>query len=369
MARPIGLVLVGLGAFCLTLGPLTRFYIAEEVVRAPLDYYQSTKLEAAGAKYFDVADFKARDGVALTANNIVRGDVRASKDKNIAVWDSITEIYDKERDRRLEIQMYRIAFDRRTSALVNCCGSHVGGDTKVRMQGYGLLFPLAHVQKRDYPVFDTQTRRPLPMRYDGEDRVQGLKVYRFVQDVPKFKTAKVDYKLSGKMLGIGKKNDLFKVDRYFSATVTAWVDPRTGMPVKHSQKIHSTVETASGRGSMIIADADLVTIERDQKKNVAKADRYASQISLVRTRIPVVALIAGLFLLLLGGVLTLLGGRSQAAGPSRGPDGKFGGGGEGAVAAAPPPPPPGEGEPIGGFIPQGPARDEGPVGARHARRS
>lgn len=337
MRRPLGLILIALGAFFLTLAPLVRFYVADKIVRAPLNRYQQTRLEAPNASYFDTASFKARKGVTLVAENTVRGDVRANNgNDDIAVWDSSTEISDKATGKQIEIQGYRIAFDRRTSELVNCCGVHVGGDTSVKMSGYGLLFPLADVHKRDYPFFDMTTRRELPMRFEGEEQVQGIDTYRFVQQVPLTKSAKVDFKVPGGMLGLGKSSKAQKVDRYFTATITEWVDPRTGVPVKHRQNIRSTIQTPDGRGSMTVAAADLVTVDKDQRKLADMADGYALKIAFARIWGPVLAVLVGLVLLGIGVAVGVAAGRGTPPAAMKAPrrsDGRFG-----DVPAGPTPP-------------------------------
>ncbi|MBG6086780.1 DUF3068 domain-containing protein [Actinomadura viridis] len=326
MRRPAGLILVCLGAFFLTLAPLVRFYVADRVVLAPLNRYQVTRLKAEKATYFDAATLKTRKGVSLEATNTVRGDVRANGgDDRIAVWDSSTNIVDTANpDKPIQIQGYRMAFDRRTSVLVNCCGSNADGDTKVRMTGYGLLFPLANVRRRDYPFYDMTTRQSVPMRYQGEERVRGMRAYRFVQKVPNTKTAALDTKVPGRMLGLGARSRDQKVDRYSEATITVWVDPRTGIPVKHRQTIHSTVRTPDGRGRMTVAKADLVTVEASQKALVAMADASALKIGAVRTYVPVGSAGLGLFLLLTGAITGLGGGRRRGEPAPRRSDGRFG---------------------------------------------
>ena len=331
MKRPVGLALICLGAFFLTLAPMVRFYVADRLVQAPLNRYNVTRLEARNATYFDQAALKTRTGVTLQATNTVRGDVRANGgDDRIAVWDSSTNIYDTaDPDKPVQIQGYRIAFDRKNSQLTQCCGAHVDGDTSVRMSGYGLLFPIADVRKRDYPFFDMTTRRPVPMRYSGEEEVQGLKTYRFVQQVPDTKISELDVKLPARMLGLPAKTPDQKVDRYSSATITVWVDPRTGIPVKHRQQINSEVRTPDGRGRMTVASADLVTVEASQKALVHMSDGNALKIAMVRVHVPLGAILLGLVLLVTGAVLRLGGGsdRERRNGPPaapRRPDGKFG---------------------------------------------
>ncbi|WP_067486111.1 DUF3068 domain-containing protein [Actinomadura hibisca] len=360
MRRPLSLILIALGAFCLTLAPLVKLYVADKTVVAPLNRYQRTQLEAQDALYFDMAKLKTRKGVTLVADNTVRGDVRANNGNDrIAVWDSSTNIYDKTApDKQIDIQSYRIAFDRKTSELTNCCGTHVGGDGSVKMAGYGLLYPLAHVEKRDYPFFDMSTRQQVPMRFSGEEEIAGIDAYRFVQQVPPSKTGKIDFKVPGDLLGLGEKSAAQQVDRYFEASITQWVDPRTGVPVRIEQKINSFVQTPDGRGRLTVAQADLKTTAASQAGLVKLANENALKIAMVRTYVPYGAVAVGVLLLALGVLVGwLAASRRKAesdAAPApkapRRPDGKFG---DGAPAAA------GQGGPA---APGKPASPRGPDG-------
>ncbi|MER6809383.1 DUF3068 domain-containing protein [Spirillospora sp. NPDC000708] len=342
MRRPVvGLILIGLGAFFLALAPMVRFYVADQVVQAPLNRYQVTRLESPNSTYFDQSDLKLKNGVTLRANNTIRGDVRANGGNNkIAVWDSTTDIYDQAKpDTPVQIQKFRIAFDRRTGVLVNCCGANVEGDSTVRMSGYGLLFPIGNVQKRDYPFFDMTTKQQAPMQYGGVERVHGLATYRFTQHIPLTKTAALDTKMPASMLGLPADKGNQKADRYTEAYNTMWVDPRTGIPVKQRENIRSWVQTPDGKGKMIVAQADLITLDKDQRGLVSMADKTALQIDLVRSYIPAGAVFVGLVLLLAGGLLGLMRDRTppKIEAPRR-PDGKFG-------DAGPPKPPGAPGAP------------------------
>ncbi|RMI37310.1 DUF3068 domain-containing protein, partial [Actinomadura harenae] len=328
MRRSLALVLVVAGAFLTTLAPLIRFYVSDQVVKAPLNRYERVRLEAPNASLFDMATLKLKTGVTLVADSTIRGDVKANGGNDrIAVWDSSTTITDKATGKRIDLQAYRMAFDRRTGLLVNCCGVNVGGDVNVRMFGYGLLFPIAKVHKRDYPFYDTTTRRTLPMRFSGEEEVGGMKTYRFIQEVPLVKVESMNMKLNGDMLGLAKDSYPQPVDRYFEAVNTQWVDPRTGVPVKQEQKITQSLRTRDGLGRLIVADADLVTVPEDQRHLAALSSESAQGIAWTRVYGPVLTLAVGLGLLASGTTMTLLRRRDLPPPPTtpRGPDGRFGG--------------------------------------------
>ncbi|MBC6456830.1 DUF3068 domain-containing protein [Actinomadura sp. HBU206391] len=310
MLRPPVLVLVGVGAFLLALVPLMRFYVQDQVVAAPRNFYQTTRLEARDAAYFDTAALQMRTGVTLSARSSVGGDVGAAVDGDLAVWDTSTAVFDVDREMQIEALDYRLAFDRRTAELVNCCGAHVAGDGGVRFSGLGPIFPPADVRKREYQVFDVTTRRPWPARFDGEERIQGLRTYRFVQEIGPTQVAALD-SFSGRLLGLGPRSGNVKAERTYAATITSWVDPRTGTPVKHDEMIRATVQTPDGRGRLTALNARLVTVAADQKSLVARADRDAMVIAAVTAYVPVGALSVGI-LLVLAGAATGLGGAAKA---------------------------------------------------------
>ncbi|WP_051468475.1 DUF3068 domain-containing protein [Actinomadura oligospora] len=335
MRRSPALVLVVAGAFLTTLAPLIRFYVSAQVVQAPLNRYERVRLEAPNASLFDMAKLKLRTGVTLVADSTIRGDVKANGGNGrVAVWDSSTTITEKDTGKQVQLQAYRMAFDRRTGLLENCCGVNVGGDVNVKMFGYGLLFPIANVHKRDYPFYDTTTRRTLPMRFSGEENLGGMKTYRFIQEVPLVKVESMNVKLPGDMLGLGKDAYPQRVDRYFEAVNTQWVDPRTGVPVKQEQKVTQSLRTRDGLGKLIVADADMVTVPEDQKKLADLSNESALAIGWTRIYGPVLALVVGLGLLGTGSAMVLLRRRDLPPPPTapRGPDGRFGG-----VATGPPP--------------------------------
>jgi hypothetical protein len=324
-----GILLVVLGTLLLWLAPLSRFYVADRVVKAPLDFYQKIEYADTKASFYDYLLKPAaglHKGVTIRALTTISGDVRAGDD-DTAVWRANTSVWEEHGGATLSLSQYNYAFDRTSSVLVPSKWSGVSGDENVKPAGFGMIWPIADVQRETYNFFDPQTKRTWPMRFSGTERIQGVLTYRFVQKIEPTLVAKVKDPVDAKMVGLPKKAKPVSVNRYLGADVTVWVDPRTGLPIKQQDHLKSTVRTRSGDEGTIF-DANLVTVDRDQKALAKVSSDYADQISTIRETVPGVSLVLGFALLAVGGVLTLFFGGPQAprsAGrPGRPPEGTSG---------------------------------------------
>ncbi|GAA4637433.1 hypothetical protein GCM10023196_091220 [Actinoallomurus vinaceus] len=314
MRRNVGLVLTGAGAFFLAFAALLRFYVADQVIAAPANFFQQSTLEATNASYLDTATLKVRKGVHLRAVNTIRGDVRAASGK-IAVWDSFTSIEDPATKKSVEIQQQRAAFDRRTGTLYNVRGASVGGDTSVRQSGVGLFWPIG-VKKQTYQYFDLSTKRPWPATFEGEERIHGVRAYRFVQRIPPTVTESVKGGVPAALLkvkkpkrlpGYDKKTGNVAADRVYDATVTLWVDPRTGGQVSQEQRIRTVLRTRDGVDRLVAGDLDLKMTDASQKSLVHVNKSQALKITLLRMVLPLGGAALGLVLLVVGLVLAIPG--------------------------------------------------------------
>lgn len=321
MRRKVGLVLIGAGAFFLALAPLVRFYVGHQLIAAPLNVYEKTTLRADNATYLDTAHWKIQKGATVTATNTTRGDVHAG-DGKVAVWDSFTSIEDTTANATIEIQAQRAVFDRRTAELRNGRGASVDSDANVRQTGVGLFWPVG-VKRKSYPYFDTTTKRAWPMNYEGEEKVQGIKTYRFVQQIPPTITDTIKPGVPASILGLtpaqlaqvpgyDKKNNAVAVNRVYQATTTVWVDPRTGAPVNQVQKVTTTLRTSDGVDRLVVGDLDLRMTPDSQKHLVDRSSADATKIALVKTWLPYGGGGLGLVMLLVGLALLISGRRRPA---------------------------------------------------------
>ncbi|MDL4821688.1 DUF3068 domain-containing protein [Actinomadura opuntiae] len=317
MRNVIGMVLIGLGAFLVLTAVLVRFYVAPRLIAAPTDVYQVTRLRAENATYFDAARLQQVTGATVVATNTVRGDVTSSQD-DIAVWESSTVVQDVARGTTIEIQNQRVAFDRRTGRLTNCCGASVQGETSVRQSGLGLFWPV-HATKKAKQVYDPATRRPWPAVFDGSERVHGVLAWRFVQHVPATKVPGQQLPdVPGELLGRGKNSPSVAVDRYYQADATYWVDPRTGAPIDQEQKVLSTLQPRTGPGRLVVGQMDLRMTPESQKSLQGKSSDGAAKINLLKTAVPIGAAAVGAVLLAAGAVVGRAGGRRPPRDRQRG---------------------------------------------------
>ncbi|MFI0373928.1 DUF3068 domain-containing protein [Actinomadura sp. 1N219] len=308
MRRAIGFTLIGIGAFMLAGFVLARFYVAPSLIGAPTDLYQVTRLQADGAAYFDAGKLTPRTGATVVATNTIRADVDA-RDDGLAVWDSTTVVQDTANGVTIEIQKQRLAFDRRTGRLQNCCGAAVEDDKSVRQSGIGLFWPV-EPEKKGLQLFDTGTRRAWPMVFAGEERRDGVRTFRFVQRVPDTKIPSSLPAVPPELLGLPKGGAPVPVDRFQRSESTYWIDPRTGAPVDQQRHVVSTLRPQQGgAGALVVADLDLKMTPESRKALQAKSDDGAAKIRLLKTIVPLTFLGVGLFALAAGLALATGSGR------------------------------------------------------------
>ncbi|WP_433420578.1 DUF3068 domain-containing protein [Microtetraspora malaysiensis] len=306
MRRLVGLVLLAAGAFFIVLAPLVKFVDAGQLIQAPADQYSITYLRAENAQYFSKPDLKVLTGtVDITVTT--RGDVKEAKDDHV-VWDQFTSASDVTNGRPgISWTEFRSAFNKYDGAGVNCCGANVDSEP-VQLEGQIYLFPFG-VEKKTYKVFNSSTRKAYDAVFAGEDTIEGLSVYKFVQQVPP--TVVDSLNLPASLLGMTEPGDV-AADRVYDGVNTFWVEPRTGAPVKQEQQRHEVLKTRDGveRRPAFVATAVMTP---KSVSDLAKTVRgNLSQITLITITLPLVSLILGVALIL-GGIVLLRVPSSRSA--------------------------------------------------------
>ncbi|MBM3686051.1 MAG: DUF3068 domain-containing protein [Actinobacteria bacterium] len=317
MKRGIGIVLVGLGVFLVILGALLRFSVVPAVAKAPLspgeDSGGVTQTDQSGvaSKLFDPATFTERTDVPLTVTRFTRGDVPASqtaeaKAADLAVYDTFQRVEDNAGVVVLA-STGRFAFNRVTSELSNCCGANVDGEN-VEMSGINpLKFPM-FTKAQNYPYFDTSLNEGVEAVYQGEETLEGLPVYKFIVTVEPTQTGTIE--VPGDLVGSPLPN--FVAPRYYSNVLTLWVEPLTGAIVKGESAQLQTLRGPDNTDKVTILDAVIGTTPEEASAGITYAKSQAALITLLNNTVPLVAVILGVILLVLGIVLVATGGQRRS---------------------------------------------------------
>jgi len=291
----LSVVLAGVGAFLLVAGLLLRFYAAPQLVAAPTGVYEQDVLVSPQASYFDEGALVTRHNVRLTYTLTIRGDQRASNGTT-GVWDTFASLADPRRHNVVNTVSQRYAFNRRTGQLSNCCGASINDSTQIRQSGIGLFWPIG-TKKQTYQVFDNNSMKGWPASYVGQVKDTGVQTYEFTQHVP---ATKVDV-MTGvptSLLGIAGPSKNVVANRYWEATNTFWVDPRTGVLVDEEVKGQSYLQDTGGQGKLTAVRLDLRMDQASRQSLAKQANKNAANITTISLLGPAALGVLGLILLL-----------------------------------------------------------------------
>jgi Porin PorA len=296
--RVIGLTLAGLGAFLFVAALLARTYVPGQVIKYPLNEYLVTQLVGHDVSYFSATKVKPMTGATMLVTSTVKGDGKAGT-SSTAVWDSFTYLYDQTNHLKFSYSIRRFAFNRRTAALVMCCGVNVDGNAGVRQTGLvGFLWPMG-LQKHTYQVFDPGINQTRPATYEGTATVGGISVYKFVEKVAPTRSGQqtVPRSLVG-MTG----NSTVTLPQMTTETNTFYVDPLTGAQLNETQNEHVALTDATGAERLLLLNASLSFTPQSLAK-VVRIDKNArNEINLLKVTVPLAAGLVGIALLV-GGIL------------------------------------------------------------------
>ena len=223
MRRVIGLILTGAGTFLIVCAVLLPTWVSSQVIKFPLNEYETATLAASNASYFSPTTLTEKTGVNLQATYTIKGD-GAAGNSSTAVWDEYSYVYDLTNHQAVQQATRRFAFHRRTALLVNCCGANINGDSSIEQRGYlGYVFPIG-TQKQTYDVFDTTLNQPEPFVYSGTTDVHGIQAYEFVENIAPVQVG--TQTIPGSLVGTSASS--VTLPEYYQMHLIYYVDPATG---------------------------------------------------------------------------------------------------------------------------------------------
>jgi hypothetical protein len=288
MRRVIGLIIAGLGAFFIVIAIVLPTWITGQVLKFPLNEYETATLTATNATYFSPSKLTEVSGVNMSAQYTIKG-LGSAGNSSTAVWQEFSAVNDTTNHFQIQLMKRQFAFDRRTAQLVPCCGENINGNSSIRQTGViGYVFPIG-TQKQTYQVFDTTTNTTEPFKYSGTDTVHGIQTYKFTEDVAPVK--------------IGFSPLSATDPEYYTIHLVYWVDPTTGalLQVNEHQNLY-TINAITSAKTHTLFDADLITTPATVTAIVALDNNGRSKITLLETILPLVMGIVGA-LLVAGGIL------------------------------------------------------------------
>jgi hypothetical protein len=299
MRRNIGLVLAGLGAFLIVLAVVLPTWIVGQVVKFPLNEYQTAALAASNASYFSATALTEKTGVTLQATYTIKGDGAAGT-SSTAVWDEYSYVYDLTNHQPVQQTTRRMAFDRKTGQLTMCCGANVNGDSSVQQRGYvGFVFPIG-TKKQAYQVFDTTLNKPVPFPYAGTATVRGIQTYKYTEDIAPVQVA--TQTVPGSL--VGESAASVTLPEYYEMHLIYYVDPTTGALINVQEHQTMTLRNpTTGAQALVLFDADL-KVTPSALTTIVKLDSNGrNELTLLKVILPIVLGVVGLIALIVGLIL------------------------------------------------------------------
>ena len=320
MRRIVSFVLIGLGVFAVALGLLFRFYVYPLAAKVPLDVEIISVAQGTGitSVVIDEVDGvptpEIRENLSVTSTTYVSGDLtqpQVVEDGDVAVWVQATKTVDDGSGILLNAYVRSQCLDRTTGeAVVPCDGQYLeeeqgervdGRKNAVQQPGNSFKFPF-DTEKRGYPVYDISLKRTVEARYDGEDTVKGIDVYRFVIDVKPTKVG--EQEVPGSLVGSDEPS--VTVDRYYEDKRTIWVEPATGVWVaaEDTSKQEMVAPGQSPGEGTVVYEGTMKLNDHSVDENIKQVTENSGRLALL-TFWPIVMWIGGL-LLIVAGVVVLV---------------------------------------------------------------
>jgi hypothetical protein len=306
--RATSLVLLTLGVFGVMLGLLLRFYAYPRLAVAPLDPQAKTVAQGTGMTVFYPADLTQRTGVTLTSTRRIQGKIDAPEAKvngDVAVWE-MGLVTEDDNGTLVDAVDQWVCVDRRTGqAVAPCIEQKVDQDANAPATGLQYKFPFG-THKHDYAFYDVTTRTAPVMHFDGDDVIDGLAVYRFVQTIPATKIA--DIEVPSNLAG-GTTTETVTAGRMYQNVRTVWVEPYTGSIVKGQEQQRQFLRGPDGKDGTVLLSGTIAFTPDTVKAQVADAKSNRSKTRLLYDLGPWLGIGVGLVLVIAGLVVMFLVGR------------------------------------------------------------
>lgn len=296
MRKILGWVALALGTFCIVAALVARFWAPGVVEKTPLDVDSTTRLDGTADKLNPASG--EVESVPVNVTSVTQVDSDASDDDVVVFVSSVCVVIDEDdppdcvsdddpQNRLINASTDAFATDRVDAEAVDN-GDYLPPGTEQK-EGLVNKFPFG-TEKRDYEYWDGVLGEAVPAVFDRTEDVDGLETYVFTISIPETRTV-----VTGDIEGL------------YTAEKEIWVEPKTGSIVDQTQRDIRTTE----EGDTLI-DLDVAFTDEQVEAGVEDGKAGAGQLDMVTKTGPLVGLIVGVILLLIG-IGLLLTGRTRRA--------------------------------------------------------
>ncbi len=317
MGRWLTRTILAAGLLMLVAAPILRFAITPLLAQSPRvpgeQGYLNHVSTGTISTLFDLEEEVAAEPIAVTRTETSRGDEQAAlavvgEGLNVAVYSTLDRTVTA--DGRLIAEVsHRLAADRHSQALVDCCGAAVAG-VSAPMAGAGSPLRLPwFTPEQPYPYFDVTLLGPVQMTYLGRDRVEDIDAMKFQQATPPTPVGTV--LVPGRL--VDSEQDTVGAERTYAATRTLWVDPTTGLILRRTERVREALRSSSGQDVLTLLAMTLSSTPEQVAAQVAAAHDQGRPVVLAHSVGPMTCAGAGLLLVLIGLVAMASQSRTKRA--------------------------------------------------------
>jgi hypothetical protein len=333
--RVVSLLVLGLGVLAVAAGITLRFYAYPALAKIPHNINTTSYAKGSGITALlyvpnptpgQPATPEIRQNLSLTSSTNVTADMRApevKKDGDVTAWIEASLVTDDASNITVNGSVRELCLDRHTAEAVGPCANGylkvediTGQDTRKpapardpQFPGLNFKFPF-QTEKKTYQWYDTSLRKPIDAKFEGEDTIDGVDVYRFKQSAPA--TNITTREVPGSLVGLTEPT--VSAGLFYEVDRTIWIEPNTGAVIKlrqwSKQELRADGQTA-GMGTVVF-DGALELDGPSVAKNVAVAKENMGQLWLL-TGLPVILWIVGGVLIVAGAVLMIYNSRRRDA--------------------------------------------------------
>lgn len=312
-------IVIGFGAFFLTLALLLKFYAYPRLAVIPKDQNTSQTLVDPKANYLDVASLSFKKDSPIQTTATVVADKNAAKGLSsdaliINQWQYTDGVEnakkaqdDKTKNPPISATVQRYAIDRKTGKTLKWDGTELNGEPVDYQGSYTIKLPF-NLEKKSYPYFDTTLAKPVDLEYKATEKVRGMETYKFEVTIPDTEFMKQE--TPGMLFGLAKESPAQNASRSYANQITVWADPVTGVFMKMQQ--HQVQKLSiPNHDPITVMDTTSVMDDATVKKNVDEYSSKGGQLKALGVA-PWVLMPLGLILIIVGAIMALMArGRTQ----------------------------------------------------------